>query len=126
MDQASPASTHTQCTNFCVSTDLHHQGYTHSTTLHRHLHMGSTKIQKIFFLPPSCFFSFYTSLTPFFQPLSLSLTTILGIMVKKKCSLLHFPHLLPSHAFSAPLQQCACTLFDVKVGERKSGGEAKL
>ena len=41
---------------------------------------------------------------------------------KKKRSLLHFPHLLPSHAFSAPSQQCACSPFDVEVGVG-GGGE---
>lgn len=127
LEQASPASVRTIRSflhfHWPASPRLHTLHYSPQTLAYGLY----THTQKIFSASTVLFLSLYPPLTPFFQPLSLSLTPIWGIMVKKKSSLLHFPHLLPSHAFLAPSQRCACTLFDVEVGGEKEwrGGKAR-
>lgn len=89
------------------------------------MHMGYTHTHKRFFSASTMLFlSLSTAYT--FLPASLPQPHSHLRNHGKKCFLLHFPHLLPSHAFSAPSQQCACALFDVEVGGRESGGEEKL
>ena len=94
-----------------------------------------THTQKRFFLPPPCYFFLYPPLSPFFQPLSLSLAPIWGIMVKKKKKKkkkLYTP-MSPTTTIKCILcYRAAVCLLSVWCGGwggrggRKSGGEAKL
>lgn len=109
------------------------------TPLLRHMHTSSTNAQKgVFFCLHLASALFIHPLLPFLQHLSIPFEESGGntriqqrpFFKKKKTEAKHVSSNTPSYpppwACSAPLQQCASTLFEAKKGGRKSGGVQQL